>query len=209
MILKRSLLVLVGVAALLVVPCDSTIPDVRAGDAGDLTPEAVAAVKALYPNADIIGVGREREHGVLYYEVAIRDADQRIEIEVTADGAVGEVEMEVPMSDLPRAVQEGISSLTRGASVAEVERHEIHGVPRGETFAAVAPPTIAYEVEFKEDGAWKEIAVGEDGSPLSMTDHEDMDSDDGDSESSDSDSSSSDDDSESSDDDSSSDDEGA
>jgi hypothetical protein len=82
------------------------------------------------------------------------------------------------MSDLPTVVQEGIASLTGGAPVEVVERHEIRGVPKGETFVPVDPPLIAYEVEFKQAGAWREIAVGEDGAPLAPEHHEDADEDD-------------------------------
>jgi hypothetical protein len=184
MSVKRGVLLLVGAAALLALPSPFTGPAVRAGQTGDLTPEAVAAVKALYPHADVVAVGREREQGVLYYEVAIRDGGQRIEIEVTADGAIGETETEVALSDLPRTVQDGISSLTRGAPVATVERHEIHGVARGETFAPLERAVVAYEVEFDDGGVRREVAVDESGKPLSLRDYEGPDDDSADDDSS-------------------------
>jgi hypothetical protein len=197
--LGRGVWVLIGVLACTSLPCDLTIADVRVGEPDDLTPEALAAVQELFPTASIVGIGREREHGVRYYEVAVRDGDERIEIEVTADGTVGEIESMVAISDVPAAVRSGIESLTTGVSVMHVERHEIRGVPRGDVFVPVDPPLIAYEVEYQVDGVWKEVARGADGDPLALEEHEDDSSDDDSSESSDDDSSSSD----SSDDDSS------
>ena len=90
------------------------------------------------------------------------------EIEVTPDGTVGEIETVLALADVPLAVRDGISSVTTGASIAEVERHEIHGVPRGDGFEAVDPPMVAYEVEYRVDGRSIEVVVGEDGRPLAM-----------------------------------------
>src|SRR5262245_47646599 len=82
-----------------------------AGASEELTPQARAVVQALFPDAAVIGVQRETEGGVSYFEVDVRRGDERIEIEVTAEGAVGEIETRVALADVPQAARAGILSL--------------------------------------------------------------------------------------------------
>jgi hypothetical protein len=190
-------LAVVGVWTFITVLCVLATPDVRAGESAELTPAARAAVEKLYPTGSIVGVGHEREHGVRYYEVAVRDGEERIEVEVTEDGVIGEIESPIELMDVPVAARVEILRLTEGARHTELERHEIRGIPKGDTFMAIDPPMVVYEVEYERDGLRKEVTLGPTGHPFPQSEHEDPDTDDG----------SSDDDS--SDDDSSSDDEDA
>lgn len=157
-------------------------PAVEARSFHELTSEAEAAVTVLFPGATILGVGQEREHGVVYFEVNLRDGEQLIELEVTPSGAVGEVETAISMADLPGAVGEEIDRLTRDATTAEIERHEIRGVPEGGTFIPVDPPSVFYEVEYLADGVRREIALTPDGRTAELRESGDDDSDDEDDE---------------------------
>ena len=182
----RGMLVLVTLATLGLC-VDSLAPVARAGDSAELTPAAKTAVMALYPEAGITGVEMEREDGLLYYEVVVRNGDEEIELEVAADGTIGEVETRIAWDDVPKNVQQTILGETGGAELQGIERREVRGVPRGESFVAVSSPITLYEVEYKSDDGWREIAVTSKG--LVLTELDD------DSDSSDDDSSSGDDDS--------------
>lgn len=140
----------------------SFLPGV-AGGAGALTPEAAAAVQRLFPAGSIVGLGHEREGGVLFYEVVVRDGGETVEIEVTPSGAVGEIETEVALADLPPSVREKIVAVT-GGRIGEIERCEVRGVPRNGTFAPIRP-RVFYEVSYEVDGAWREFAVRAEGGP--------------------------------------------
>ena len=133
---------------------------------GKLPPQAKAAVRALYPAAELLEVHRERERGVSYYEVVVRQQDDRIEIEVAPDGAVGEIETRVAIADAPEAVRNAILARTDGAAPRRVERHEIRGVPGGSSFVPVEPPRTVYEVVLEVDGVRQELLLGADGTAL-------------------------------------------
>jgi hypothetical protein len=133
--------------------------------ASELPAAAAAAVERLFPAAQIVGVGSEREAGVQYYEVTLREGARETEVEVTPDGAIGEVESVVELASLPAAVQDGIRKSASGARVRTVERHQVHGVARDGTFAPLDPPLTFFEAVVGEGAARREISVAADGSP--------------------------------------------
>lgn len=166
--MKRVLLV--GALGTLSVFADPIMVNAREAQAAELTVAAASAVKKLFPRALLEVVGVEREGGVQYYEVAVREGTQRLEIEVTADGAIGEIETEVTSADLPQAARDGMLKSAAGAALREIERHEVRGVPKNGSFAAVDPPLVFYEAKYEAGGVWKEIAVAQDGSLLPAED---------------------------------------
>ena len=87
----RVAIVLAALAALALC-VDSLVPVSRAGDSEELTPAAAAAVEELFPGATSLDVEQEREDGVRFYEVELRDGDETIEIEITAEGRLLTVE---------------------------------------------------------------------------------------------------------------------
>ena len=159
-------------AAWIVVAAPLAAP--RAGGYDGLPPEAAAAVQALFPDATLVAIGQEREYGVFYYEVALRTGEATIELEVTTDGVVGEVETEVALADVPPPAQAEIARLTGGGPVGHVERHEVRGVPRGSTFAPVDPPVVFYEVTYERDGIRREVSVASDGGARPVEPSEDI-----------------------------------
>ena len=178
MAVGRSLFAPVGAWVSVALLCSLTIPVSRAAKSAELTPAAAAAVNGLYPGAIVTGVEQEREDGVLYFEVAVRLGGEAIEIEVTPEGGIGEIETRVAMADLPKDVRDGISRLTKGARIAQVERHEVKGFAMGGVFRHVDPAVVLYEVEFERDGVRGEVAVGTNGEPLLLTDDDSEDDDD-------------------------------
>ena len=119
-----------------------------AGAGRGLPPKAAEAVKAAFPKAVITGIGREREHGVMYYEVNLGQNGQRIEVEVTADGVIGESEAKLRMEDLPKDVRKIVTKATKGAKGIRIERHERRARAEAGRFVPLARATVRYEVKY-------------------------------------------------------------
>jgi hypothetical protein len=152
-------------------------PTGAAEETQELPTAAAAAVKKLYPDAEIVDVAHEREEGVTYYEVGLRDGDARIEMEVTADGKVGEIETAVVWKDVPEQIRQQILAETGGAKPSAVERHHVHGVPEGESFRRVDPPIELYEIEYEVAGERREISIASSGLVMMEIDTADDDDD--------------------------------
>jgi hypothetical protein len=166
-----------GAAATMTLACALFAASAFGQEFDELTPAAATTVKALFPAATVMGVGQESEQGVSYFEVAVRDGDRRVELEVTADGAVGEIESVWSIADVPQAARDQILRNTRGTDVKQVQRHEVRGVPRNGTFAPVDPPVVLYEAEYEDNGRRREFVVAEDGSPPPFEEEPDDDDD--------------------------------
>src|SRR5689334_4740830 len=71
----------------------------------DRVPKAVReAVKARFPDAELVSAEKETEGGRTVYEVAIKNKGQSIEVTATADGMILEIEKQIAARDLPGAV---------------------------------------------------------------------------------------------------------
>lgn len=152
-----------------------------AGSAAELAksaPRASAAVAQIFPGATVLGYGEETEGDVAFYEVSLELGDRQVEVEVTADGSVGEIETVVAADSLPQPVQASVRRLTSGGIVQEIERHEVRGIPRAGTFAPVVPPTVQYEVSYVIDGARRQVSIGQDGELGAVESDDDGDDDD-------------------------------
>jgi len=116
-------------------------------------PEPVAAsIAKHFPDAKVEGVEREREAGVLYYEVELREGKKRFEVEVAPDGAIGEIESAQTLDDLPEDVRKLVTDNTKGARRLHIEKHERRGRAQGDTFAPLKRPTTFYGVTWRDKG---------------------------------------------------------
>lgn len=113
-----------------------------------LPAEVESAIRQAFPEATIRSFGRERENGVLYYEVNLSQDDKRMEVEVSPDGLIGEIEAKVALADVPEDVQPRIVAATRGMRIRRIELHERRGRAEGGKFVPLASPTIKYEVKY-------------------------------------------------------------
>ena len=155
---------------------------VLAGEHDRLPAKAAAAIKAAFPTARIEEVEREREDGVVVYEVELQIGRKEIEVEVDAAGVIGSVEEELRIADAPKAVLAACKKMYPGAEVDEVERCEIRGVFLYTGFAALAEPRIVYEVELETtDDKEVELVLDAAGKVLEkeVDDDDDDDDDDG------------------------------
>ena len=111
-------------------------------------PAAVeSAVRQAFPRATIRSFGRERESGAVYYEVNLRMDGKRLEVEVSPDGVIGEVEGQVELTALPKDLQDRITKATRGMKIRRIELHERRGRARKGKFVPLAKPKVKYEVK--------------------------------------------------------------
>lgn len=116
--------------------------------AAELPDKADQAIKASFPDAEIIKIGRERERGAWYYEVDLKDGDRRCSVEVSAEGVIGEIEGRVALSDLPEPLQKKVRERVGQGQLVRVERHERRGVARSGKFVALHQPRVSYDVKY-------------------------------------------------------------
>lgn len=120
--------------------------------AGSLPEAALKALQTSFPDATVTEVEREREDGVPYFEVEMEAIDKEFDVEVTADGRIGEIETEMWAKDLPPVVAAKAKEAAAGGELGKVEKHEVRGVPLYGTFAALAQAQIVYEITCRAPG---------------------------------------------------------
>jgi uncharacterized membrane protein YkoI len=75
----------------------------------DKLPKAVVdAVKAKFPGAKLLEASKETENGATTYEVTVDHKGQEFDISLTPAGKIVEVEREIEIADLPKAVVEAL-----------------------------------------------------------------------------------------------------
>jgi hypothetical protein len=85
-------------------------------------PKAVLkAVKEKFPKAEIIGAAKEVEGGKTTYEVLLKAKGRGIDVAMKADGTILEIEKEVSVDELPKAVKKALSAKYPNAKIAKVE----------------------------------------------------------------------------------------
>lgn len=88
----------------------------------DKLPEAVVkAVKARFPDAKLVSAEKETEDGKTVYEVALTNKDQKIEVTVTTEGEVIEIEKQIAAKDLPEKVAQALQDKYPKAEYKTVE----------------------------------------------------------------------------------------
>src|SRR5437868_818153 len=77
----------------------------------DKLPKAVVdAVKKRFPEAEITGASKEVEDGKTLYEVALKQKDMKMDVTLTAEGEIQEIEKQIAAKDLPKAVADGLDA---------------------------------------------------------------------------------------------------
>ena len=123
----------------------------RAGEekiSPDELPSAVRkAVKKKFPEAKIRGTAREVEGGKTTYEVEMTVEGRAVDVAMSAEGKILEVEKEIPVSRLPRAIAKKLAARYPGARIEKVEE-----ITRGEDGPAHYEVAIKAEVVFTAKG---------------------------------------------------------
>ena len=123
------------------------------------------AVKARFPRAELKGAGKETEDGKTVFEVALVNQGQKIDVTLTADGKIAEMEKEIDATKLPKAVSGALDGKYPKAMYKRVE--EVIKVEGGTEKLA------HYEVLLvTADKKTVEVEVGADGKILKTTSKE-------------------------------------
>jgi hypothetical protein len=83
--------------------------------------EVMDAVKKKFPDAKIVGAEKEVEGGKTYFEVAIKNKEQNIEVILTPEGKITAVEAEISAKDLPKDVTAALDKKYPKAVIKKVE----------------------------------------------------------------------------------------
>jgi Putative beta-lactamase-inhibitor-like, PepSY-like len=123
----------------------------------DKVPKAVLdALKAKFPDAKLVAAVEEMEEGKTVYEIAITSKKQKMDVTLTADGKIVEIEKEISAKDLPQAVAEGLETKYPKATHKKIE--EVIKVKDGEEkleYYEVLLTTVqkkTVEIEIAPDG---------------------------------------------------------
>lgn len=133
-------------------------------------PRAVLdAVKTRFPNGEIKSAEKEVEDGQTSYEIALRDGGHAIDVALSANGAIVEIEKEIAVKDVPKPVASAVAAKYPGATIRKAE--EIVAYKGGKE-------EKSYEVVVAESGKKSvEVKLSADGK---IVKHEEDDEDEGD-----------------------------
>lgn len=120
----------------------------------DLPPAVEHTVAAQSQGATIQGFSQEQENGQTYYEAEMDVDGHTKDVLINKDGAVVEVEEEIPVGALPPDAKKGLQDRVGTARVVKVESLTKHG------------KVVAYEVQIVSKGKKREVQVGPDGKAL-------------------------------------------
>ncbi len=123
----------------------------------------MAAIEAAFPGGEVDEVEAEYEGGVKLYEVELELDGRELEITVSPDGIIVEVETELAEGDVPELVAATIARVAGGATAVEVEREETRTDAK---LAKLQKPRVIYEVEFVKDGKKREVEIAADGAVI-------------------------------------------
>jgi len=135
-------------------------------DEPDLPLGADTAIRSAFYKAEIDEVEIGSEGGARLYEVELTCEGKEVEVEVSPDGMIVEIEAEVTMADLPKPVADAIAKAAGGAKVHEIERTKTFAVGRDGKLVPLSEPKVVYEAEFMKGCKEVEIEVAADGTIL-------------------------------------------
>jgi hypothetical protein len=123
----------------------------------DLPPAVEKAVVEQSQGATIRGFSQEKENGQTFYEAELVVKGHSKDILMDAEGAVVEVEEQIPTESLSLAVRDGLQAKAGNGKLVKVETLTKRG------------KLVAYEAQVLTNGKKSEVQVGPEGKPL---DHE-------------------------------------
>jgi hypothetical protein len=97
------LLTMVAVLGLLAGAGPASCQEVKI-DISKLPKKVVDAIKAKFPDAQLMKASSEKENNVTLYEVGLKSKGQNISMTLKSDGSIVEVERDIAAKDLPGAV---------------------------------------------------------------------------------------------------------
>jgi uncharacterized membrane protein YkoI len=108
----------------------------------DKVPKAVMdAVKAKYPNAELVGAAKEEDKGKIEYEVSLKFKGYSYDVIASPEGKILVVEKLIPVKELPKAVAAAVEAKYAKANLKKAEEvtkdgkitYEVHLVTANNT----------------------------------------------------------------------------
>jgi len=126
---------------------------------------AAQALQKAFPDATI-GKAELESRTPKLYEVKLAVKGTRMEVTVTPDGTIAEIETEIAAKDLPAAVAKAFLVAAPGMVICKIERIEERLVIKDGKLTKLEKPQIAYEVKAVGHGKRVEIEFTADGKVL-------------------------------------------
>jgi hypothetical protein len=155
-----NVIVLTGLLAL--------VPGVRADEQKvplkDVPKAVLDAVKDKFPGAELTGAGKETEDGKTLFEISLKDKGQKVDVAVTAEGTIEEIEKEIASKDLPTPVASALAAKYPGASIKKAEVIvQIKGGKETKSYEVVVVTEAKKTLEVKLSPAGKILEQEEEG----------------------------------------------
>ena len=131
-----------------------------------VTPEAKKVLETRFPEATITEVESEYAWGLKVYEAELKQGDREMDVKLSLDGKIIEVETQVSLSEVPKAAAETITEAAKGGEVTKIEKVELLGKIKSGKVVKLDEPKIFYEAKYRKWGIPVEVKVAPDGSRL-------------------------------------------
>ncbi len=120
----------------------------------DIPPAVQKTVQEQTQGATIRSISKEKENGKTVYEIETKVNGHSRDLMIEADGTLGDIEEEVAISALPKAVKDGLLKLVGKGKIVKIE-----SVTKNNAIAF-------YEAAIKKQGKVSEVKIGTDGQPI-------------------------------------------
>jgi phosphopantothenoylcysteine synthetase/decarboxylase len=134
----------------------------------ELTKAAADAINAAFPGAKIEKIKLEDEDGVKVFEVELELKDGDVEVTVSPDGVIAEVETEITVEALPKAVADALAKVAEGGKIKEVTKEEERATVKDGKLVTLDTPTIKYCAEVVKGETKMKVEIAADGKVLTV-----------------------------------------
>ena len=116
-----------------------------------LPAKVTAAVKEKFKDAELVSASKETEDGKVLFEVQIKFKGKVVEVTLTEDGTINEVETTIEAKDLPKAVTDALEKAYPKATIKKAETIEKGGKTDYEVLIDTADKKTI-EIKYDKDG---------------------------------------------------------
>lgn len=118
-------------------------------------PEIVRGViRRTFPGMSIDDVDRERDRRGTYYKVQVERGDQEIDLEVTPEGWIRKIRVEIDDDELPERARQSLRRTFPRSRIREVEQ--------------ISETSVTYRIIIREDNRNREVLVNLQGKILEI-----------------------------------------
>ncbi len=159
--MRTNWMIAVGMAMtclVLAAGCSQTV------DLNQVSPPAAEAVKKAFPAASITKATLESGGTPKLYEVGLAQGEQVMEVTVSDDGSVVEVETVMALSEVPEPVREAVTKAVGDGKLFKLEKVEHRGKCREGKITPIDPPEVFYEAKYMRSLIMHEVEWAPDGS---------------------------------------------